>query len=155
MLMALKKEESEVFLSREGVCVHMRIPAERDYLNNALMTLREICEHFSISLGRSQRIILAFEEALLNAMEHAYSAEGGLIDLEFSVEGSEFSIIVEDFGCGIPQNSQNPFSTEEEILRDRGRGLAILKHLPDKVIVESPSGRGTRTTMLFYLSNCD
>jgi serine/threonine-protein kinase RsbW len=152
-------EESTVSLSSEGLSVHMRIPAERGYLGNAVLTLRGICEHVAVSLDRSNRIILALEEALMNAMEHAYKdvpeEQGGFIDLQFAVEGSELSLIVEDYGCGLPEGAKKPLSTEDEILCDRGRGLNILDEIPDKILVDSARGRGTRTSMLFYLVSCD
>lgn len=148
-------EESSVSLSSEGLSVHMRIPADRGYLCNAVLTLRGICEHVAISICHTNRIVLALEESLLNAMEHAYGRESGFVDLQFSVEGLEMALIIEDYGCGLPEGSGNALSCEAEILCDRGRGLAIINRLPDKIVVDSAQGRGTRTSMLFYLSKCD
>ena len=148
------ENESEVTLSPDGLSVHIRIPADGEYLCNAVLTLKEICAHISISDSRSNRIILALEESLLNAIEHAYNSDQtGLIDVLFSVDGAEFSLIVEDFGCGIPSDSRNQFSNYEEILCDRGRGLEILHSIPDKIVVDSQVGSGTRATMLFYLED--
>ncbi len=150
------ENESEVMLSPDGLSVHIRIPADRGYLCNAVMTLKEICANISISDIRSNRIVLALEESLLNAIEHAYNGgETGLIDVLFSVDGSEFSMVVEDFGCGIPSGARNQFSNFDEILCDRGRGLEILHKIPDKIVVDSQTGSGTRATMLFHLENCD
>ncbi|MFZ2957324.1 MAG: ATP-binding protein [Candidatus Ozemobacteraceae bacterium] len=154
----LPVEECGVSLSAERIAVHMRIPAESVYVGNAVMTLREICDHLDVGLVKANRIVLALEEALLNAMEHAYAEGGGVIDLQFSVEGPEFTVIVEDYGAGMliercfdPLADQN----DDEILSDRGRGLRILHGVSDKAHFQSNKGHGTRATMLFYLPGSD
>jgi anti-sigma regulatory factor (Ser/Thr protein kinase) len=146
-------EESMIRLSPEGISVHMRIPAERGYIGNAVFTLQEICEHLDI--GKFMfRIMLVLEEALLNAVEHAYVEKGGIVDLQFSVGNDEFTVVVEDFGCGIPVHSEQIPETHEGILCDRGRGLTIVKALPNKATVETTAGKGTKATMLFFMKEC-
>lgn len=147
-------ETSTLRLSPEGLSIHMRIPAERSYMKNAVLTVREICEHLNLTPDQANRIVLALEEAILNAMEHAYDTPDchGQIDLQFSVEGEEFLVVVEDFGRGIP-NEKIAWEIDDcSILNDRGRGLSILRGLPDKSVVQA-TDRGTRATMLFYLAN--
>jgi|GEM_PF-1978667 len=146
-------ESSTVRMSPEGLSVHMRIPAERTYLANATLTLREICDHLCMQEQRTNRIVLALEEAILNSIEHAYNGSGGLIDLQLSIEGPEFVIVVEDFGNGMVHEIDIDSLRESELLFDRGRGLCIMKGISDKAIVQSTAGRGTRTTMLFQISN--
>ncbi|MBF0499972.1 MAG: ATP-binding protein [Candidatus Riflebacteria bacterium] len=150
-------EECGVSLSAERIAVHMRIPAERLYVGNALITLREICEHLDVGALKTNRIVLALEEALLNAMEHAYLGGSGVVDLQFSVEGTEFTVIVEDYGAGMDTQKKlmDDKPTYDEILCDRGRGLLILHGVSDKACLNSDNGRGTRATMLFYLSDSD
>lgn len=151
-------EECGVTLSAERISVHMRIPAERLYVGNAVITLREICEHLDVGCFKTNRIILALEEALLNAIEHAYIEGGGVVDLQFSVEGPEFTVVVEDFGGGMksfPVEDDDDGDSIDDILADRGRGLRILRGISDHAELESPSGRGTRATMLFYLQGND
>jgi anti-sigma regulatory factor (Ser/Thr protein kinase) len=146
-------ESSSMTLSSDGISVHMRIPAEQAYLANALLTLREICDHLDISLAQANRILLALEESLLNTVEHAYVQCDGMIDLQFAVEGSEFMVVVEDFGCGLPFEGPLPPIADHAILQDRGRGLHILRGMADKTVMQSTNGRGTRTTMMFQLES--
>lgn len=147
-------EESNVLMSPNALSIRLRIPAERDYLNNAILTLQGICEHVSIPNARTLRIVLALEESLLNSFEHAYQETGGVVDVEFSVRETELSLVIEDYGCGIPDGSCNAFLNDEDILCDRGRGLNIINTLPDKVTIDTNTGRGTRTFMLFNLAKC-
>lgn len=146
-------ETSTLRLTPEGLSIHMRIPAERPYMKNAVLTVREICDHLNLAIVKANRIILSLEEALLNSMEHAYEATAdghGQIDLQFSVEGEEFVVVVEDFGKGISADKATEAIEDISILNDRGRGLSILKGIPDKSVIQA-TDRGTRATMLFYL----
>ena len=151
-------EECGMTLSGDRIAIHMRIPAERGYIGNAVVTLREFCDHLDIGSAKSQRIILALEEAILNAIEYAYPENPGVVDLQFSVEGSEFTLVVEDFGLGIgslsPQEG-DAGDSDERILGDRGRGLQILFGMSDHTEIHSPSGKGTRAMMLFSLEGND
>ncbi len=130
----------------------MRIPAERPYLRNALLTLREICDHLNVQPAQSNRITLALEEALLNAVEHAYNghAHEGQIDLQFTIEGDEFLVIVEDFGRGISPEHAVGYIHDDRILEDRGRGLCLLRGMSDRSVVQA-TDRGTRATMMFHV----
>ncbi|RCK79695.1 MAG: hypothetical protein OZSIB_4167 [Candidatus Ozemobacter sibiricus] len=147
-----RPETSTLRLSPEGLSIHMRIPAERPYLRNAILTLREICDHLNIDPARRNRIVLALEEALLNAVEHAYNGDGhlGQIDLQFTIEGDEFLVMVEDFGQGISPEQAMGYIHDDRILEDRGRGLCILRGMSDRSVVQATE-RGTRATMMFHL----
>ncbi|HOY66261.1 MAG TPA: ATP-binding protein [Candidatus Ozemobacteraceae bacterium] len=146
-------ESSTVRISPEGLSVHMRIPAERIYLANATLTLREICDHLCLSDERTGRVVLAVEEALMNSIEHAYNGSGGQIDLQFSVEGTEFVIVVEDFGNGMAREREIDTLSGSDLLFERGRGMRIMKGISDKAVVQTSAGRGTRATMLFQLNH--
>ena len=152
ILYSNEPEESSISLSSDRLSVTMRIPAEMAYIGNASLTLRGICDHVALAAERANRIVLAMEEALVNAIEHAYDGEGGVIDLEFSVEEAELKLIIEDFGCGLPEVSAVCY---DDILRDRGRGLVLIQEIPDDVTIDSVKGKGTKTSMLFSLANCD
>lgn len=145
-------ETSTIRMSPEGLSVHIRIPAEPMYIANAVLTLREICDHLCLPEDRTSRAVLVLEEALMNSIEHAYTDEGGLIDLQFSIEGPEFVIVVEDFGNGMVHEIDIDSLPASDLLFERGRGLCIMKGISDKAVVQS-SSRGTRATMLFQIHN--
>ncbi|HNV68831.1 MAG TPA: ATP-binding protein [Candidatus Ozemobacteraceae bacterium] len=142
-------EECGLNISPNGLSIHMRIPSEILYLRNALITVKEICDHYDLEVGLSHRIVLALEEALLNTVEHAYLGNPGVIDVLFAVNEEEFKVVVEDYGCGI--SSKDPEFVEEEP-PERGRGLTILRGMADESLVDSTIGQGTRATMLFRMA---
>lgn len=82
---------------RDELSLHMRIPADRCYLGNAILTLEGICEHFCVSESSKQRIKVALESALEGSIELSYQKASGLFDLKFSVFKDKLQITVEDF----------------------------------------------------------
>lgn len=82
---------------RDELSLHMRIPADKCYLANALLTLDGICEHFSVAESSRSRIKIALETALTGSIELSYLKAAGLFDLKFSVFKDKLQITVEDF----------------------------------------------------------
>jgi hypothetical protein len=82
---------------KDELSLHMRIPADRCYLGNALLTLEGICDHFSVSDASRTRIKAALETALVGSIELSYQQASGLFDLKFSVFKDKLQITVEDF----------------------------------------------------------
>lgn len=149
----LQPETATLSLSPEGLFVRLRISANRKNIQNALAIVQEICNHLHIEPPRSTRIILAVEEALLNAIEHAYDITENCkpIDIQFKTDGNEFHITVEDYGHGIIKGEYLiGLIPDSHILDDRGRGLCLLIGLSDRYNIESTS-KGTRATMTFQL----
>lgn len=155
---------STLHLSSDGISIHMRIPSQETYLPNAIATLREICHHLGLNNEYAFRVMLPFEECLLNVIEHAYPDDCGLIDLQFTVNGSELVIVVEDYGVGLPAHLQHPLPKdttgklrllqqkgESDLMRVRGRGLMIIRGLPSQTLLQNRAEKGTRTTMVFIL----
>lgn len=148
-------ESSSMTLSSEGISVSMRIPAEESYISNTLLTVREICDYLCISSDRTSRIVLSLEEALMNAIEHAYSTNDGLIDLNFLVEGDDFVVTVEDYGRGLnfesDLSSYHQGISEGQALQDRGRGISIIRGVSDDFQLDALDGHGTKVTMMFHI----
>ena len=81
----------------DELSLHMRIPADRCYLANALLTLEGICEHYNVEEAARDRIKIALETALTGSIELLYDNAQGLFDLKFSVFKDKLQITVEDF----------------------------------------------------------
>ena len=142
-------ESNRVQMSPEGIVIHMRIPADVAYVANAMLTLREICEHLECCAQACFRALLVLDEAVRNAIEHAYLDDSGWVDLQFTVEGSELEIVVEDYGCGIDSETQYGSIADEDVLCERGRGMLLILGIPDQATVVGKPDGGTRLTMLF------
>jgi hypothetical protein len=82
---------------KDELSLHMRIPADKSYLGNAILTLEGICDHFSVPELERTKISEALHEALHESINFSYSNSAGLFDLKFSVFKDKLQITVEDF----------------------------------------------------------
>lgn len=134
---------------KDELSLHMRIPADRCYLGNALLTLEGICEHFSVSDHSKDHIKKALESALGSTIELSYKEASGLFDLKFSVFKDKLQITVEDFLLDDGQTSepvQNPIS--EDKLR---KNLEHVIVMADEFKVLRENGRHSSYSMQFNL----
>ncbi len=82
---------------------------------------------------------LAFEEALANAIEHGNRFDKSKqVEVNVSFSGDELVLRLKDGGSGF--NFAGTLKTEEtgNIPRPRGRGILLINHLVDRVVVEPP-----------------
>lgn len=91
----------------------------------------------------------AVSEAVTNAIIHAYSDEGGTVDLKVEIRGNEVVIEIRDYGVGIPdikQAMEPTYTTRPEWERS-GMGFAFMEAFTDELRVDSAPGEGTRIRM--------
>jgi len=97
-------------------------------------------------MGVKEKIIfdirVGFEEALRNAMIHGNkSCSDKCVMVETEVTPEEAVIIIEDEGEGF-NHSKVPDPTEKEnLLKEGGRGVYLIKHLMDEVSYENEGRR--------------
>jgi len=101
-------------------------------------TVKDECKRYEI--------ITSVNEATLNALLFAYKGEEkGKVVLRFSRLGEDIIIEISDRGCGFdPRNCEEPDTTlYKGITKKDGRGIFIMKHLMDRVMIQSHTGGGT------------
>lgn len=97
-----------------------------------------------------EEIQLAIIEACINAFEHSHS-EDGQVFIDFIMGEDELELRVTDHGIGFQSDQvdesrrQRPENKGE--LQKRGWGLEIIRHMMDKVELESTEN-GTTVTMV-------
>lgn len=82
---------------QDELSLRMRIPADRCYLSNAILTLDGICDHFCFTEAFRDRTKKALETALKGSIDLSYQKATGLFDLQFSIYKDRLMISVEDF----------------------------------------------------------
>ena len=130
----------------DELSLHMRIPADRCYLPNALLTLDGICEHYNVEESARDRIKVALETALVGSIELLYLNAQGLFDLKFSVFKDKLQITVEDFML----NDQIAVieSPSEAKVREK---LDAVVDLTDEFVFLKESGHNSCYSMQFNL----
>jgi len=83
--------------------------------------------------ARTNDIVTAVNEAVLNSIEHGYGKEtAGIVEVRWSRHGKELIAVVRDHGRGFDPTSASP-----------GGGFAAFEKLVDRVGIETTPGGGT------------
>ena len=95
-------------------------------------------------------IHVGFEEALRNAMIHGNQQDPEKkVLVETEVTGESVTILVEDEGEGFEPGELPDPTHGDNLLRESGRGVYLIKHLMDEVRYENG---GRRVIMVKYLN---
>lgn len=91
----------------------------------------------------------AVSEAVTNSIIHGYENGDGRIRIEAHIVEDTVTVIVTDFGVGIPdiEKAMEPMYTSKPELERSGMGFAFMEAFMDELFVESEMGKGTTVTM--------
>lgn len=91
----------------------------------------------------------AVSEAVTNSIIHGYENKDGRIRIETRIVDDTVTIIVTDYGVGIPniEKAMEPMYTSKPELERSGMGFAFMEAFMDELFVESTVGNGTVVTM--------
>ncbi|HOP08109.1 MAG TPA: ATP-binding protein [candidate division Zixibacteria bacterium] len=128
------------------------IPSDHQFLSDVDMFVEGLLRGWNADESFIADVAISVSELVNNAITHGNKLS---VDLSVTVKvvksGDEVSIEVSDQGRGFnPDGIANPIS-DENLLKDVGRGIFIVRSLMDKVDV-NPSSRGTRVTITKKLS---
>ncbi len=105
---------------------HIRIPANKIFTKNVLLTLDGICDHFSFTESSRDRIKKALETALIISVENFYKNEKGVFDLQFHIYKNKLMISIEDYILNSADKYKNIESNNKEV-------ISILKNIEELV----------------------
>ena len=95
-------------------------------------------------------IHVGFEEALRNAMIHGNKSNPGKhVSVEAEIKEDAVVISVEDEGDGFDPSGLPDPTLQENLLKESGRGVYLMKHLMDEVRYENG---GRRVVMVKYFA---
>ena len=130
-----------------GHVLDMQLPLRRDAAGTVRLRLRSLLEAHQLPRGTAEAIVLATEEACINAIMHSGDTDGGM-RVSAVVRGADVVVEVSDGGCGFDVPPFDSQSVPDPMLA-HGRGLFLIHCLMDDVLVESDVARGcTRIRML-------
>jgi anti-sigma regulatory factor (Ser/Thr protein kinase) len=120
--------------------LQITVPATRDRIAAARASMRLWLSPRSVPAMIIDDVLLAASEALTNAAEHGHAFDGTPVQLQLASEGSTLVLTVEDTGKWGPPHA----------MADRGRGIAIIRAVSQKVMIETTT-TGTTLKVLFDL----
>lgn len=108
------------------------------------------CVGLNPSLEEVNDLKTAVSEAVTNCIVHGYNGTGeGDIVLSVRIEGEEVTVVVEDFGVGIPDIEQaiQPFYTTKGEDERSGMGFTVMQAFMDDVKVTANTPAGVRVEL--------
>lgn len=116
---------------------------------NNLITIEEFVNYFAKDLGLSEEqisvLLLAVTEAATNAIIHANKCDvSKLVKINAHIEDSKLIVKVKDEGKGFDPTSLPDPTRPENLLKDSGRGVYLMKvYMDDVKYNKTPSGLET------------
>jgi anti-sigma regulatory factor (Ser/Thr protein kinase) len=140
----------------------IRLEIESDLSSVCLMAMavNKICAFYGMNELEAYQVELCVSEAATNAILHAYEGRPGR-PVSLLVSASHDALLLELDDSGKPMDTEQAnrvtgtspiMEPEEELLRDGGRGLQIIRGVMDNVSYVT-NGRSNRLSMVKRLSN--
>lgn len=136
-------------MEENRIVVKKEFNSDRRILSELEGIFQQVQNLFPFSHEKFHNILIATTEAVINAIQH-----GNKFDLNkkvsLSVEAFDKKIIiaVQDEGKGFDPSSVEDPRTPENLLKERGRGIFIIRQLANSVSIRSGE-KGTVVEMIF------
>jgi serine/threonine-protein kinase RsbW len=139
-----RSDDAAVLCLRTGIptSFSMAIPGVADELRLVRQRLRGWLTVRRSSVGDTEALVLAVNEAVANAIEHGYRETSGMVEVRGDSDGDLVEITIADRGSW----------REEEPDHARGRGMSLMRTLVDEVEVR-PSAAGTTVVLRHTLED--
>ena len=131
----------------------IEIPSTLDYLPQVDEFIERKLRKLGINEDQIADIAISVTEAVTNAVVHGNKNDlSKKVEISLKVDSSCVEVTVEDEGVGFdPDSIQSPIE-EENLLKEAGRGVFILKSLMDKVDFFCRPKKGAGVKMVKFLT---
>lgn len=137
-------------MNRAPEVTTVTIPSKLKELNKVELLSEKIARKLSLSEDQQDNLAIAVTEAVGNAIVHGNKKDPKKkVDVTFRIEEDRIEVTVQDEGDGFnPDELANPLDPNN-IMKESGRGIFILKSLMDEVCFSfSPQGTTLRFAMI-------
>ena len=134
---------------KEGYSIIEKVKLPTDY--NSLVDVEalvgNVCEKLGVVEDAYGNVLIAVTEAVNNAIEHGNAMNKDLLVSVFvGDDDSGFCFNVMDEGKGFDYTNLPDPTSPENILKENGRGIFLMKNLADEVFFDAP---GNSVNMYF------
>lgn len=125
--------------------IQLSIPGRLEYLDVLDNVIEAVNELMHFKEEDATAVSISVIEAGTNAIQHGCAnGDGRRVELRFLVEDEQLTIEVRDPGRGFaPDQLPNPTSPEN-LLKERGRGIFIMRQMMDDVAFDFSDGTRVR-----------
>ncbi len=129
--------------------VYIKIPSLSTNESFARSAVAAFCASLNPTIEEISDIKTAVSEAVTNAIIHGYDNKLGDIIIECRIKGQVVEIIIEDYGCGIPNvdKAREPLFTSKPELERSGMGFTVMETFMDELVVLSEKDIGTKIVL--------
>jgi len=124
----------------------IKINSDKGEINNFVQGILKELRTAKVDKHAIFDVRLCLEEALVNAASHGNKNDTSLpIKISYSLSEDQFKISIEDNGSGFDYKNLPDPTTEENLLKTKGRGMYLIRYLMDEVAFNNT---GSKITMV-------
>lgn len=134
---------------KEGYSIieKVKLPTDYNSLVDVEALVSNVCEKLGVVEDAYGNVLIAVTEAVNNAIEHGNAMNKDLLVSVFvGDDDSSFCFNVMDEGKGFDYTNLPDPTSPENILKENGRGIFLMKNLADEVLFDAP---GNSVNMYF------
>ncbi len=142
---------SELVREKEVVCA-----CDKDSLVLVRCAAEEVLRGIPVANNDRHAVLTALYEGMINALDFAYPERNpGDVRVLFSYDDTKLAIHIEDYGVGFDLGTYVPPDSEtySGLVKDRGRGIFLMRNLMDSVRIDTAPGKGTCLILEKTLAN--
>jgi serine/threonine-protein kinase RsbW len=121
---------------KEGFSIVTEVVLPSDYqsLIDVEKLVGSVCEEFGVQEDAFGNVLIAVSEAVNNAIQHGNKdIPDAKVEMKVANQDSLFCIQVKDQGNGFAYQDLPDPTAPENLLKDSGRGVFLMKNLADEV----------------------
>lgn len=121
---------------KEGfnIIEEITLPADYQSLVDVENLVDKVCQTVGIQEDAFGNVLIAVTEAVNNAISHGNKQNSSLsIDVAVGDSSDSFCFIIKDQGKGFDYDNLPDPTSPENILKENGRGIFLMKNLSDEV----------------------
>jgi anti-sigma regulatory factor (Ser/Thr protein kinase) len=112
----------------------LSIPSDFESINKVEILIDDVCSKLQVNEDYYGNVLIAVTEAVNNAIEHGNKLRNDLkVDLSVGDRPADFCFSVKDYGDGFDFNNLPDPTSPENIEKEDGRGIFLMKSLSESV----------------------
>lgn len=125
----------------------LKIPSDFQEMPKVEALVDKVCNGLGVNEDFYGNVLIAVTEAVNNAIEHGNNGNSDMIvSVAVGDCPGEFCFSVEDSGKGFDFNNLPDPTAPENILKENGRGIFLMKNLADEIVFEE----GGRVVNIYF-----
>lgn len=136
---------------KERIVLNQIFTSDKKILTEIEGLLKIVQNTFGFNKEKFYEILVAITEAVINAIQHGNKNDPSKkVVLNIFAEKGKMTVEIQDEGKGFDASLIQDPRTPENIIKERGRGIFLIRTFADSVHIETGKD-GTKVTMTFRI----